>query len=115
VARPFIAGARFFGDNSISLYLTQGGSVRISSALTNCQFTDEVGVRKKKPLKQAINIVSARRRATCYKPGQGGWLKQAAGVTPGLENITIFPKISKYQKYHDIFDILIYIGYFRYL
>jgi hypothetical protein len=43
----------------------------------NCQFTDEVGLRKNHLSLQAINIVSTSRRGTCYKPWLGSWLKEA--------------------------------------
>jgi hypothetical protein len=49
----------------------------------NCQFTDEVGLRKKiiKASKQAINIVFTRRRGRRYKLWRGAWLEEAASVT----------------------------------
>jgi hypothetical protein len=69
-----------FLDISISLYLTWGGAVRISSALTQLPVYWWLDLEKKS-LKKAINIVSTQRRGTRNKPWQGGWLKQGASAT----------------------------------
>jgi hypothetical protein len=57
---------------------------------------------------EILQLITLARPLNLPKMVTIGWLGAAPHIA-GLENITIFWKISKYRKYH---DILIYIGWF---